>query len=132
MTKAGVIPEAHWTEFAQMWVDGKAVNAIRERFGASRGQVQTLARKLGLPDRGEWSHGASGYVAYGCRCVVCTRANRERVNRRRLERVAAPKDPNDQRHGKQSFYINHGCRCEPCTAAHSTACADYSQRMPAA
>ena len=131
MSGAKGIPESRWGEFAQMCVDGATVKELRESFGASRTQVRVLRVDLGLADPGGWSHGASAYTNYGCRCVVCTRANRERVNRRRLERIAEPKDPNDPRHGKSSFYRNHGCRCEPCTAANVAACRDYNRRAAA-
>jgi len=77
------------------------------------------------------NHGGAGttYVHYGCRCDVCREANRSRNARRRAERVAAPKDPNDKRHGTPSFYANHGCRCDRCKSAWKTECKRiYDQR----
>ena len=37
---------------------------------------------------------------------------------RQEKRAAAPKDPNDPRHGTLSFYVNHGCRCDKCSGAN--------------
>lgn len=70
-------------------------------------------------------HGGSGngYSNRGCRCELCTKANRERCKKRSIARSAEVKDPNDPRHGKASFYINHGCRCQPCTTANT----DYAR-----
>ena len=62
------------------------------------------------------NHGGDGtaYSNYGCRCDECTEANRVRTARRRNERRAEAKDPDDPRHGMYSFYANHGCRCDKC------------------
>ena len=78
-------------------------------------------------------HGGSGiaYANYGCRCAECTEAHRIRLAKRQAERAAEAKDPNDPRHGNDSFYINHGCRCEPCKKAHSEKCAEYQQKRKA-
>jgi len=79
-------------------------------------------------------HGGAGtaYANYGCRCAECTEANRVRTARRRAERVAEHKDPNDPRHGKVSFYSNHGCRCEKCTTAWSAYCKSAHAKRKAA
>jgi hypothetical protein len=71
-------------------------------------------------------HGGSGRrYQDGCRCQLCTKANRDRNNRRRAEREAARTLVNGRltaplppgRHGRASTYSNHGCRCEPCLKA---------------
>ena len=64
--------------------------------------------------------------------MECTEAHRKRVARRRAERAAAPKDPNDPRHGTPAFYSNHGCRCEKCIAAHVEKCQKGQERRTAA
>ena len=76
------------------------------------------------------NHGGSGtaYANYGCRCDECKEANRARTSRRRKERFAEPKAPDDPRHGKSTFYSNHGCRCEKCTAAWSAECKRYADK----
>lgn len=75
-------------------------------------------------------HGGAGtaYVYNKCRCDECREANRIRVARRRNERRAEPKAPDDPRHGKSTFYSNHGCRCEKCTAAWSAECKRYADK----
>lgn len=72
-----------------------------------------------------FTHGASAYVRRGCRCRVCTKANRLRCAARRQRsyeerqlihgRLVAM-NPN-LRHGTDSAYVNHGCRCTECTKA---------------
>lgn len=58
------------------------------------------------------SHGMSGYSHSGCRCEVCTAANRDYSHGYRRR----PLSEKSFEHGR-SAYANHGCRCEVCKAA---------------
>lgn len=72
-------------------------------------------------------HGRVGtYTNHKCRCAPCREANSKYVARRRVERLAEDKDPNDPRHGLASFYGNHGCRCELCRLAWNR---DFRERQ---
>jgi hypothetical protein len=76
-----------------------------------------------------WTHGASGYRTYGCRCATCTTAHTERHRNERANRIARLKaDPSLAPHGRAETYKNWGCRCERCTDAHSRRCAEYKRR----
>lgn len=84
------------------------------------------------PEGAKYTHGLpSSYIAYGCRCEACTKANLEHVKRGIKARTQKAKDPNDPRHGTASFYVNHGCRCQPCRKANSVKCAEYAARRKA-
>lgn len=71
-----------------------------------------------------WHGTATGYVAYGCRCAACGRANTKRAlswrTRRAAERVLVDGrlvHPHAPQHGTRSSYCNYSCRCEPCSEA---------------
>lgn len=74
------------------------------------------------------AHNAKGYVYYGCRCPVCTRANTDRANKQRAARAArvAQGDPAVP-HGTTGGYTNWGCHCEACTKANTDDCARRKQ-----
>lgn len=61
-----------------------------------------------------FTHGASGYRNYACRCEICTRGNTERARTERANRRG--KTP--PKHGLYG-YGNYGCRCDICSEAHS-------------
>lgn len=66
----------------------------------------------------ELPHGRTRYVAYGCRCEVCTAANTEYATAARNRRIVRLlNDPSLATHGKASTYINWGCRCDECKVA---------------
>lgn len=76
-----------------------------------------------------WTHGASGYRSYGCRCGVCRSEHTARTQveqQRRLERLQA--DPTLAEHGTVHTYRNWGCRCGPCTAANSAYSVEYKRK----
>lgn len=80
-------------------------------------------------DEGGWSHGASGYRSYGCRCDVCTAANTERARGERAARKARFADnPNLAPHGSVHTYGNWGCRCAACKAANSRKSREWKRR----
>lgn len=56
------------------------------------------------------THGVRATYVAGCRCDLCTKANR--LYHRRLKSRPAPS------HG-ESGYLNYGCRCDVCRAAGS-------------
>lgn len=64
-----------------------------------------------LTDSLDPRHGCNGYTNYGCRCEVCTEANRARSAARRKAGVI----PAGTQHGA-SCYRNYGCRCDTCRA----------------
>jgi hypothetical protein len=70
-----------------------------------------------------FTHGYSGYVNYGCRCVVCRDANRRAVAEQRASRRALTEANGGiapvEKHGKRTTYDNWYCRCVPCTAANA-------------
>lgn len=75
------------------------------------------------PPEGGFTHGASGYDNYGCRCDVCKEGNAAKQKRlresNRDERVLIngvyvhPFAP----HGTRNGYQYYKCRCGPCTQA---------------
>ena len=74
-------------------------------------------------------HGKRSIYVRGCRCDLCTKANRDY----HTEVVAALRncEPPADAHGKRSTYSNWGCRCAPCTRANSDTCRAYQQRRKA-
>jgi hypothetical protein len=68
-------------------------------------------------------HGKTGYLHYGCRCPVCTRANTDRARVQRAVRLARMQagDPAVP-HGTPGGYTNWGCRCPGCTRANTDKC----------
>jgi hypothetical protein len=81
---------------------------------------------------GGFTHGASGYNNYGCRCYRCRAGHAADVRQQqatRRARLAA--DPTLVPHGRESTYGNWGCRCRPCTSAYSSACYEREQRRMA-
>lgn len=70
--------------------------------------------------KGGFTHGASGYQNYGCRCGRCRRGHAElhaRMKAARTARLAA--DPTLRPHGRDHTYSQWGCRCRPCKSAHA-------------
>jgi hypothetical protein len=73
-----------------------------------------------------FTHGASGYDNYCCRCATCRAGHAAKVREQRTERFALRVRVGDRlvaplpasRHGSQYTYSNWGCRCERCTAAN--------------
>lgn len=64
-------------------------------------------------------HGESKYKNHGCRCEVCTKEHRYKMQKSRKERAERlRKDPSLAYHGSASTYANWLCRCRPCTNAH--------------
>lgn len=70
-------------------------------------------------------HGLSRYSNHGCRCDVCTTAQRESIRaRRRLYRSQRELingrwvSPTVPVHGTDNGYTNYGCRCEDCVKKH--------------
>ncbi len=51
------IPDSMAAEFRRMWRDGVKTSEIRERFGVTRSQMQTIRIKLGLPRHPEYCSG---------------------------------------------------------------------------
>lgn len=51
------IPDKMAIEFRRMWRDGVKTSEIRERFGVTRSQMQTIRVKLGLPRHPEYCSG---------------------------------------------------------------------------
>lgn len=78
-------------------------------------------------------HGTyGGYSNHGCRCELCTLANRTyKQNYYRRKTGSGPRKPTVERcprsrggvcphdvpHGSYSTYANHGCRCRECRDA---------------
>lgn len=124
------IPDSRLEEFAQLCVDGLTIKELAAHFACGRDAVERVKRELGLTRKlaEPGTHGANLYSSGRCKCRVCTAAHRDRMNRRNVERAAAPKDPNDPRHGRPTFYANHGCRCEKCSAAWAMKCRAYYRR----
>lgn len=62
------------------------------------------------------NHGLAGYRRHGCKCEVCTKANRDagrRVRQNRAQRL------DEAPHGTESGYLGWGCRGECCRQAHT-------------
>lgn len=73
------------------------------------------------------THGGAGtaYAAYGCRCIECVEANRERARKGQAKRQEAREAGADLKHGLVSTYTNYGCRCDECKAAQVAKCGRY-------
>lgn len=92
-------------------------------------------RKTMILTRGnrEPNHGRVTLYGQGCRCAVCTEA--QRIYRavfqqgQRLARTRAGAIPETVKHGTGSTYTNWGCRCEPCVAAGARANKSYYDRV---
>jgi hypothetical protein len=74
-----------------------------------------------------YTHGASGYTNYKCRCETCTIAHSAACARMKAAR--APLAPDDPRHGSTNGYGNWGCRCDQCRAAKVTAARRRADRV---
>lgn len=70
-------------------------------------------------------HGRTRYN-YGCRCAVCTKANRLAQRRQKQIRLATP--PEKIPHGVNG-YRNYGCKCDTCSTAAREAMAEYRQGL---
>jgi predicted transcriptional regulator len=76
-------------------------------------------------------HGNSGYVNYGCRCVVCTKGNRDYQwlhsdwRQRWAEKLRGTEPP---RHGYSVAYQDYGCRCDLCRAWNAAASRKYQAK----
>lgn len=66
-------------------------------------------------------HGRTRYN-YGCRCEVCTTANREAQRRQKKARLE--RSPEEIPHGLNG-YRNYGCKCETCSTAAREAMTAY-------
>lgn len=70
-------------------------------------------------------HGVRASYVHGCRCVDCTRANREYMQIWKADHDQM--DPPE--HGTAASYSNYRCRCDECTTAQATKQrADYARR----
>jgi hypothetical protein len=70
--------------------------------------------------KGGYTHGASGYTNYHCRCGRCRSGHADQAARMRSARVARLKaDPTLRPHGRDHTYTGWGCRCRPCKSAHA-------------
>lgn len=69
------------------------------------------------------THGVQGYLYYGCRCPICTKANtlRARVQRAARHERMMNGDPAVP-HGSPGGYTNWGCHCKECTKANTDHC----------
>jgi hypothetical protein len=59
----------------------------------------------------EHSHGLNGYIRHRCRCLICTKANAERMQRYRARYRG--RDPGEFTHG-HTGYSNFACKCPDC------------------
>ena len=66
-------------------------------------------------------HGTPSHYQHGCRCDLCTKAQRERMAEYRVT-YAGTLAADDPRHGTRNAYSNYACRCRRCTTAHNDAC----------
>lgn len=67
-----------------------------------------------LFEAGVGTHGIVGTYMRGCRCALCTEANRQwALESRRRFQEGRHKPP----HGTESTYATYRCRCAPCRAA---------------
>lgn len=68
-----------------------------------------------------FTHGASGYRNYGCRCNRCSGDHTTyhlQLREKRAAKLAA--NPSLRSHGDVSTYFNYKCRCDPCRAARTS------------
>ena len=74
-------------------------------------------------------HGKPGTYNRGCKCPLCTEANRAHAEKLRaaLAMRTAFGDPRVP-HGTAGGYKNWGCKCLACTAANTRASTDYYRR----
>jgi len=90
-----------------------------------------------MADRVIFTHGASGYAHYGCRCGTC-RAGVNGYQRRKHARIRQQREAVEAQgrvfvvegvtHGANA-YRNHGCRCEVCVSAkHAQRAEEYRRR----
>lgn len=65
-------------------------------------------------------HGTNSSYARGCRCPRCSVAHYKATSAMRNARRHEPKDfdPEDPRHGTNSYLYECGCRCVPCQKLH--------------
>jgi hypothetical protein len=69
-----------------------------------------------------FTHGASGYVNYGCGCDICKEGHRlsmAKMRAKRFARTAANGGVAPIAVHNNSTYTNWGCHCDPCSNAHA-------------
>lgn len=91
-------------------------------------KARTDPSRVPLKKRGE--HGKSHTYRHGCRCLLCRRANTEKVaanSRARAIKLGDLNHPQPE-HGTASTYTNWKCRCDTCSAAHRGKMDDSSRR----
>jgi hypothetical protein len=72
--------------------------------------------------KGGYTHGASGYTNYHCRCSRCGSGHADQAARMKAARTARlAADPALRPHGSDHTYSAWGCRCRPCKSAHADA-----------
>lgn len=70
-------------------------------------------------------HNRASYVG-GCRCEVCTEANRAYREQQRRRNGVPPRE--EAQHGSPGMYECHGCRCDACVEGNRARSRDYYHR----
>jgi len=111
-------------------------NVWRQR---TRRQREKLFAQRVMVD-GRWfhpdaSHGeVGGYTRFGCRCGLCTEAQRIDIASRKADRHAERVLIDGRlvhpraKHGTENAYGNYGCRCVPCSDVWSRAMTARNKR----
>lgn len=96
---------------------------------------------MGRAPNGSFTHGASGYTNYDCRCDICRKGNTERHKlwtwiagrNRPREQYLAERYPEPPPHGTVTRYGKKWrCRCDECRTAATAARREHRQRTAAA
>jgi hypothetical protein len=59
----------------------------------------------------EHAHSLNGYIRHRCRCLICNKANADRMQRYRKKYRG--RDPGEFTHG-HTGYSNFACKCDDC------------------
>jgi hypothetical protein len=82
--------------------------------------------------KGGFTHGASGYKNYQCRCERCRAAHAAEQYGFRAQRAARlAADPTLRPHGDAHTYHQWKCRCRPCKDAWAARARAYASRQRA-
>lgn len=119
-------------EFKANVTSGASDVQLAKLYGVAEKTISRWRDQLGLASH--WRPklapcGTQAAYARGCRCVDCTRANRD------AHRVAISKmkdkglAPDDERHGTATSYSQWGCRCDRCKSAWAATCRAQYERV---
>lgn len=98
---------------------GKTATDVSRESGIPYTTVRRIAKREGIKYNRIPRHGtAVEYGHFGCRCEVCTVANRERCYAVKAD-MQSPERASDVPHGTMTGYWNWACRCEECCAVGS-------------